>query len=1191
MANPLDAFWKLLVDSRLLQAAECADLSAAFVRGKGADQVNPKVLCSWLMERGMLSRYQARLLLAGRTGPFFFGDYRVYDRVESGRLAGLFRAAHMQKGEPVLLYFFTGPATQDLRRWLPIEGRTPQAIAVKHPNVSRVDALVQADGYKFIVLEGLDGQTLQELSGGKPLPLADVCRYLRKAVAGLARLHNINQVHGDIRPDNLFLEHSGQLKLLYFPLSRDPLGPPSALDPKNADFLAPECGPPSAQSPDALSDIYSLGCTAYYLLSGQVPFPGGDAADKARRHVGETCVPLDQLAGVPAPLAGLVALMMSKDRTVRPASAMQLADELLPLLSTLDGNGQAGQAAGEGPAAKQTRPANGAAAKAASGAARGSNGASGGAKSAPAATSPKAASRTAPAGSPKSAPAAKTAGGAPPKSPAGKPAAGPHTAPAPMAAPPPPPGPSPAWPGGDGPPGAFSSPPMPGGINPAAPPAPPAAPLVGGAPPMPPGMAAPGFAPQPVFAPPGAPLLGVPVAAAPPMGAAMMAPQPAPVPVMAAPVMGMPAFAPPGFAAPVAAAYAAPVETMPEPAPAPAPAFDSAVMNVLDEAVAAPASSKKGPAKPTAGRPAASRPTAGRPTSRRNNSKQGLSPQTLGLGIGAVGIAFVVMLVIVMTRPKAPPDGADLAANNTTESTDAADTGTTKTAKTDKNSRKDDKADDGSGSEESASGDKEGDKEPEKPRSKPKPPSEPASETVEDDGKSLWSEPTSGPPIDVQYLPPGTQVLLAVRPAEMLRGPEGQKVLDALGPGGTWAKAELEKITGVPLAEMEQLLVAFSSLEKGPPQAGIVVRLTQPRPKQQMMEALGNPAAATDGKDYCVGGGWAYHWPAAGQDKVLAICGSKEMAEVVDMDGAPPMRKEMEKLLKQTDAKRQFTLLFAPKYLQDDGKPLMDGELSRLRDPLSAFLGDSVQAAAVSLNWGQDFFAELRLYSTDAGPEELARMVRDQLGKIPDQIETYISSMNTSPYSRLVLNRFPQMLRVLDEYTRAGSDENQAILRCYLPLPAGHNLVMGTELALFERGGAGGSVAKVAKASGPAEALNQKITLSFGRDTLEKTMEMISREIDTEIVIIGGDLQLEGITKNQSFGLDEKDKPAGEILRTVMKKANPDGKLVYVFKPKNPGEKDIIFITTRAAVEKRGDKLPPELAPAGGDAAKPKGKK
>ncbi len=360
MANSLNDFWKLLVDSGLLAAAECEDLKSAFARVPGADQGNAKTLCDWLIERGMLTRYQARLLLAGRPGPFFFGNYRVYDRVESGRLKGLFRAAHRETGEPVLLYFFAGAATQDLRKWLPVEARSQLAIAVKHPHVNRVDALIQADGYKFLVIEGLEGKSLDELSQGKPLPLGDVCRYLRKAVTGLARLHNLNQIHADIRPDTLWLEHSGQLKLLYFPLSRDPFGPAAALNPSNADYLAPECVLPGGKSPDVLSDIYSIGCTAYYLLSGQVPYPGGDAADKARRHAGEACVPLDQLADLPSPVASFIVRMMAKNPQERPATAMQVADELSALTpavgyseeKTANGQPQPATTNGQTPAAK-----------------------------------------------------------------------------------------------------------------------------------------------------------------------------------------------------------------------------------------------------------------------------------------------------------------------------------------------------------------------------------------------------------------------------------------------------------------------------------------------------------------------------------------------------------------------------------------------------------------------------------------------------------------------------------------------------------------------------------------------------------------------------------------------------------------------------------------------------------------------
>ena len=86
-------------------------------------------------------------------------------------------------------------------------------------------------------------------------------------------------------------------------------------------------------------------------------------------------------------------------------------------------------------------------------------------------------------------------------------------------------------------------------------------------------------------------------------------------------------------------------------------------------------------------------------------------------------------------------------------------------------------------------------------------------------------------------------------------------------------------------------------------------------------------------------------------------------------------------------------------------------------------------------------------------------------------------------------------------------------------------------------------------------------------------MQMLADEIGIEIEILGSDLQLEGITKNQSFGLDEKQKPAAAILSTILAKANPDGKLVYVIRKTDAGER--IEITTRAAVEKRGDTLAP----------------
>jgi hypothetical protein len=87
-------------------------------------------------------------------------------------------------------------------------------------------------------------------------------------------------------------------------------------------------------------------------------------------------------------------------------------------------------------------------------------------------------------------------------------------------------------------------------------------------------------------------------------------------------------------------------------------------------------------------------------------------------------------------------------------------------------------------------------------------------------------------------------------------------------------------------------------------------------------------------------------------------------------------------------------------------------------------------------------------------------------------------------------------------------------------------------------------------------------------------MDVLAGELGVEIVILGSDLQLEGITKNQSLNdVDERDQAADAILRKLLKLANPDGKLVYVIRPNESGHQ-AIFITTRQAAAKRGDELP-----------------
>jgi len=177
------------------------------------------------------------------------------------------------------------------------------------------------------------------------------------------------------------------------------------------------------------------------------------------------------------------------------------------------------------------------------------------------------------------------------------------------------------------------------------------------------------------------------------------------------------------------------------------------------------------------------------------------------------------------------------------------------------------------------------------------------------------------------------------------------------------------------------------------------------------------------------------------------------------------------------------------------------------------------------------------------------------------------------------------MLRALARYSRAGQEGRQSLVRCYLPARAGHNLLMAGELLLTQPPDDAGQ----ATADGPVrpksleERLATVTSLSFTKETLQRAVELLAEDIGAPIEINGADLQLEGITKNQSFGLDLKSRPASEILVEVLRRANPDRaatgpadprqKLVFVIQPGDSAGPGRIIVTTRTAAEKRGDRL------------------
>jgi len=309
-----------MAQSRLLNAAQIQHYQAGIMQARPGAVSDPGGISQWLVEQNALSAYQVKVLLAGKSGPFFFGDYRVYDRIDNGRLKGGFRAVHQPTGHPVILEFLTGPAAQGAA-WSESVRRVHSAADAPHANLARPHEAVDLTTHKFMVLEDLRGQTLRERLEAGPLSIPEACALVRQAAMGAMHLHGLKTAHGDIRPDNVWHTSDGHVKLMHSPLENL-----AALTPERADYAAPELANPGAV-PTLATDVYAVGSTLYQAIVGKPPFEGGDIGAKMRRQATEAIQPLENF-GVPKPLADAVMYMMAKNVGVRTPSMQQVIDQL-----------------------------------------------------------------------------------------------------------------------------------------------------------------------------------------------------------------------------------------------------------------------------------------------------------------------------------------------------------------------------------------------------------------------------------------------------------------------------------------------------------------------------------------------------------------------------------------------------------------------------------------------------------------------------------------------------------------------------------------------------------------------------------------------------------------------------------------------------------------------------------------------
>jgi hypothetical protein len=476
---------------------------------------------------------------------------------------------------------------------------------------------------------------------------------------------------------------------------------------------------------------------------------------------------------------------------------------------------------------------------------------------------------------------------------------------------------------------------------------------------------------------------------------------------------------------------------------------------------------------------------------------------------------------------------------------------------------------------------------------------------VQDDGQTLWASPTAGQPILLRFVPPGAQLFLVVRPAEMIATQEGGRVLKALGPRFQAARQSWESLAGVKLDDVEQLIVALYANQGKLPKAAFVVRMKTDTTPEELRGRWGSTTPVEGLSGVVQKGAWAFYTPT--DEKRTFVIGplDPEFKDATAAGWKPPLlRREIGQLLQVSDNQRHVTILFAPNFLFGDGQELFSGDLSRAMRPLEWFLGTGLKSGLVSLHFSDHFYFEMRMESDiQTDRFQLASLVRGRMAEIPGKIESYIAELNPHPYWRLVAFRYPAMVRFLHEHTRIGVDGSHAMVNAVLPVHAAHNLVFGGEMVIASTPGVAVAASPSAKPAGPktlAELLKAKVSISFAQESLEFSMQNIVTEVksaypetgfDFQIKILGSDLEKDGITRNQQVrDFNQQGKPLDEVLTAIVLKANPittvksadelDQKLIWVIgpNPDNP-EQQIVLITTRAAAAQKKYNLPEIFRP------------